>query len=86
MNEYKANWLSAVNQHAPNKTKTGQLKPELPDMMRLVRGDGAGKDKFERILLPMVEQVVDVAVIMNPFMPPRFRLKAGKRILDRMSN
>ena len=88
-NEYKMAWLQQVGTTTvaggqKKNRKRGYIKRH--DLMRLVKtSSGTGKGKFERIFLPMVEHVADVAAVIAPFTDAHMKVIAIRRINKRLS-
>ena len=87
-NEYKIAWQQQVSTTlVAGGTKKNKKRGYIQrhDLMRLVKtSSGTGKGKALRIFLPMVEHSADVAVIVNPFTPPKMRVISIQRTYERM--
>ncbi len=46
-------------------------------------GDYSGMSKWERIGSPLTASVVDWALVINPYTPPRMKMRAVSRQYDR---
>ncbi len=52
-------------------------------MFSVYDGDYSGRSKWERIGSPLIASVVDWALIINPYTPPRMKWRAATRQYDR---
>lgn len=56
---------------------------EMLERMRQPFGGPTDRSKWERIGQPLFESIVDWGIIINPYTPPKFRLKAIQRQIER---
>lgn len=56
---------------------------EMIDTMRQQLYGPSDRSKWERIGQPLFESIVDWGIIINPYTPPKYRLKAIQRQIER---
>ena len=88
-NEYKLAWQQvqgSILEQQGQKYNKRRAFIKRYDMMHLVSStSGTGKGKFQRIFLPMVEHVGDVAAVVAPFSDAHTKVLAMRRIIKRLS-
>ena len=88
-NEYKLAWQqvqgSILEQQGQKHNKRRAFIKRY-DMMHLVSStSGTGKDKFQRLFLPMTEHIFDVGSVVNPFVDAHMKVIAIRRIIKRLN-
>ena len=62
------------------------LQAKFDEMLETMRKQMYGpsdRSKWERIGQPLFESIVDWGIIINPYTPPKYRLKAIQRQIER---